>query len=187
MDKSRLRLALLKRRRGLGAEQVRAWNHAIQSHLLSHGTYQSSASVLTYVSSKDNEVDTLPIIRDGLEMGKSIFVPRVAAGRMLQWVKLASIADLAPGPMGILEPRTGEAVSGDDGDLVLVPGIAFDRHGNRVGYGGGYFDRFLPRFRGIKIGLAFAAQVVEEVPSETYDMRVDWIITEFGISPCIPD
>jgi len=95
-------------------------------------------------------------------------------------------ADLSTGSYGILEPR--EELLGlkstADVELCLVPGVAFDQIGNRIGYGGGYYDRLLDSINGRTVGLAYSFQVLDEIPSEPHDKRVDIVVTEKGIIDC---
>lgn len=114
--------------------------------------------------------------------GKKVFVPRIDPGlKRMRMVQIENLESLKPGRYGILEPAPGSGRPGDPGDLDLavVPGMAFDREGGRLGRGKGYFDRFLQEAgRAYKIGLAFKFQLVEKVPCEAHDVRVDEVLTE---------
>jgi 5-formyltetrahydrofolate cyclo-ligase len=136
---------------------------------------------LIYIS-KAGEVDTRGLIQQLLAMGRQVYVPWFDAAQK-QYIasELLDFAlDLKIGQFGILEPKP-EALRpvGDDRiDTVLVPGLAFDETGNRLGRGKGYFDRLLQDLRGVKIALAYDFQIVGEVPTEAHDAAVDFIVTE---------
>ncbi len=124
-----------------------------------------------------NEAGTMPIIRALWERHIRTAVPRVE-GNELQFYVIESIDQLAPGHMGIREPVDGLERAEDRQALVVVPGVAFDRHGSRLGYGGGFYARFFarePEHR--KLALAYGFQMMEAVPCEPWDQRMDVIVT----------
>jgi 5-formyltetrahydrofolate cyclo-ligase len=130
-----------------------------------------------------SEWDTLTVVRAALAAGKRVLVPRVdPAARMLTLHAIADPArDVAPGHQGIPEPLARiDAVAPSEVDWVLVPGVAFDGEGRRIGYGGGYYDRLLPLVPGgaARIAGAFDLQVVERVPAGPQDATVDVVATE---------
>jgi 5-formyltetrahydrofolate cyclo-ligase len=141
--------------------------------------FQRSRRIQTYVALRP-EVDTHALIRRLLRAGKQVAVPRVESGRELQQYLIKDFSELQVGTFGILEPPSDPSrrVMPAQFDLVLVPGLAFDRAGNRLGAGKGYYDRFLAGIKAPKIALAFASQIVEQVPIEPHDQRVDMIVTE---------
>jgi 5-formyltetrahydrofolate cyclo-ligase len=149
--------------------------------------YASARTVLCYVSFR-SEVATHDFIRQMWADGKRVVVPYCAA-RHLELFCFRSFDDLIPGTLGILEPRPelrGAAerrASASELDLLVIPGLAFDRHGGRVGYGKGYFDRLLPAARddALLAGVAFECQLFDAVPMEPYDVRVDAVVTEAAI------
>ena len=129
-----------------------------------------------------SEWDTVPVARAALAEGKRVVVPRVdAPARVLDLHRIASLADdIVPGYRGIPEPRdTLPLAAMDEVDLALVPGVAFDEHGRRLGYGGGYYDRLLPLLRreAPRIAGAFDEQVVPAVPAAAHDLGVDLVVT----------
>lgn len=118
------------------------------------------------------------------QAGKRVLYPRVRGkGSPLSFEEVARYGDMQPGTMGILEPRRGD-VSAPPPEVVLVPGLAFDKEGARLGYGGGYYDRTLDSFDGTAVGLAFAFQVVDSLPVLEHDRRVDILVTEFDAMVC---
>ena len=126
-----------------------------------------------------SEVETAPLIRRLHEAGTRVALPRIREGDLVA-VAYAPGDPVAPTPFGAMEPSGSEIVEPSCLDAVLVPGVAFDRRGARIGYGGGFYDRFLARTRpGVPaIAIGFAVQVVEALPEGHMDRRVDAIVTE---------
>lgn len=140
-----------------------------------------AATVMLFASFR-SEVDTGPLVAACLERGIAVALPRVLGPRLLEAVLVTDPAtDLAPGTWGIPEPRAGLPVVAPDGlDVVFVPGAAFSAAGARCGYGGGYYDAYLPRLAPgtPRIAIAFDVQVLEAVPCEAHDLTMDAIVTE---------
>ena len=181
MDKQTLRQALQNRREQLDPEQVVRSSESLCGRVLASDAYVSARHVFCFLSTP-REPQTDGIIRTGFEQGKHLCVPaydRERAG--YRPVVLTRDAVLVKDRFGLMEPEQKEWISMDEPDLALVPGVVFDATGGRLGHGGGYYDRILSeRTRGpfVKIGLAFAFQVVARVPQTETDVRVDMIITE---------
>ena len=126
------------------------------------------------------EVGTRPLIQEAWKLGKSVWVPRVHAETM-DFYEITSFDQLKPGSYGILEPEEGIPAIAEDG-LMIMPGVAFDAKRNRVGYGGGYYDRYLEAHPHLHtIALAFDMQVLYEVPSEELDIKPQILVTETKI------
>lgn len=164
----------------LGEEELRRRSAAVEKRLLALPEYDAADSVMIYVS-KAGEVSTRGLIRRALADGKRVAAPMaVPATRSLILGPVHDFeADLARGRYGVLEPtRTG--VDAAEIDLFIVPGTAFDREGNRLGSGWGYFDRLLGSLPGgrTKVGLAFDFQVVGNLEPEDHDIPVDVVISE---------
>ncbi|MGA2617171.1 MAG: 5-formyltetrahydrofolate cyclo-ligase [Thermoguttaceae bacterium] len=146
--------------------------------------YGAAATVLSYVSFR-SEVPTREFIEQALADGKRVAVPWCVEDR-LELFRLEGLADLAPGSFGILEPRPEvrlrpeRRAAVEELDLVVVPGLAFDPHCGRIGYGRGYFDRLLARAGGetALVAVAFQCQIFAEVPMLPGDVRMDAIVTE---------
>ena len=175
--RERMRAQLAKQ----DAADLRARSAAIWERLAALGEFRVAARLLIYVSTA-NEVGTHGLIRQLLAMGRQVCVPRFepATESYVACQVHDFDADLAVGKFGILEPRP-EALRPaaiDPIDAVLVPGLAFDETGNRLGRGLGHFDRLLRQTGGVKIALAFDFQVLDEVPAEPHDARMDFIVTE---------
>lgn len=148
--------------------------------LLSLPTWQQAHTVALTLS-LELEVNTRPLIDAALEAGKSVLVPKVTK-QGLTFHEIKTFSDLEPGVMGILEPTT--AVTGQGIDVCIVPGRVFDRSGHRIGWGGGYYDRFLETYHGATIALAYSVQVLDKIPIEPHDIPVELIVTEREMIRC---
>lgn len=184
-QRAQLRRAVLGRRLALPADRVAELSARVRAHLVSHPVWRASRVVLAYASFRQ-EVDTFPLLAEALARGKELVLPRVdRASRSLDLLRVKDLeTDLRPGYQGILEPDPARCAPTDPHliDLVLVPGVVFDRRGFRLGYGGGYYDRLLGSLpRAVRVGLAFSLQVVEEIPVLPHDLPVDILVTEDGI------
>lgn len=166
-------------RRGLTDAERRVANGRLSSHLLALRELAGSPTVLAYAALPDEAAPTV-----ALEVlaarGSQLLYPRVR-GVDLEVVPVTDATDLRPGHRGIAEP-TGAAADPAAVDVVLVPGVAFDERGGRLGQGGGHYDRLLPTLRAdaLRIGVAYACQVVAEVPRAPHDAVVDVVVTERG-------
>jgi len=181
-----VRKRILAERSGLSEEEVLERSIKIQERLYVTQHYQSARTVMTYVDFQ-NEVETRSIITRAFKEEKNVVVPVCGPNYSLWPVKIESLEDLEPGTMGVLEPsKTKTVVQKEKLDLVLMPGIAFDRHGNRLGYGLAYYDRFLAELSPstVIIALAYDFQVLSVLPHEDHDRKVDIIITEREIIRC---
>lgn len=184
-DKLLFRKQALKKRSGLfsSAEEKKEADMKIFENLITSCLTEKAELVLTYVSYRD-EADTLKLIEYLLAEGISVAVPRCRKQGQMDFFTIKSFDDLKPSFMGIPEPEYSESTLVRDftGALCIVPGTAFDLKGNRTGYGGGYYDRFLSREKDIvTAGICYSPLIFDEVPSEPHDISVDYIITEKGI------
>ncbi len=181
--KAELRRRGRSAREALSREEVREKSRRIARRFLSRPEYQTAASVFCYLD-HGQEVETSEIIVAALREGKRVAVPLVeAGGKRIRAVAIRDLEkDLAPGFRGIREPadRSGKGVDPRELDLAVVPGTAFDLSGNRLGRGGGHYDKFLPRLRdgAARIGLAFECQVMARIVGEPHDVKMDAVITE---------
>lgn len=181
-SKKDLRKHMISLRESIAAEDLIKYNEVIYKKVTSSKEYIEAGTIFVYVSFK-KEVFTQGIIEDALSKGKRVCVPKVISKEKgMKAISISCLEDLKPGAMGILEPDFEEAkvVSEKDIDLVLVPGTAFDSIGGRLGYGGGFYDKFLKLLREDchKIGLGYRIQLVEEIPMDKQDVFIDKIITE---------
>jgi len=169
-------------RRAWPAGNIQAWSAAIARHLTQAPTWHEAATVLTYVGALPGELDTRPLIAGALEAGKRVLVPVTRPDGLLAWSALTDLADLAPTDLGLLEPPTSaQALAEDTGGLCIVPGMLFREDGHRIGFGGGYYDRFLSAREGPAVGLCPAACFGHKFPVVPHDVPVGWVITEAGV------
>jgi 5-formyltetrahydrofolate cyclo-ligase len=153
----------------------------IRQRLFKFSEYKQAKSVLFYAS-MGNETETRQAIVAALS-SKRVFLPYVV-GDDLEISEIRSWRDVAPGKFKILEPKRKENAPISDVDLIIVPGVAFDERGHRIGYGGGYYDRLLARTKAPRVALAYESQIVASVPAEDHDQRVDKIVTEKRVITC---
>lgn len=183
--KERLRKRVLAVRMGLDRDQVKVSGQAILEQVLGLEIYRRAKLVHTYVSSKENEVDTRALIGTCLAQGKCVAVPVVMPGtKTLSHALIDGLDQLVVGPWGLAQPDPAAATwlpAEARIDLVVVPGLAFDRRGQRIGWGGGYYDRFLAQVQTVKIGLCYDALVLDCIPGEPHDVPVDMVVAETAI------
>ncbi|HQD42034.1 MAG TPA: 5-formyltetrahydrofolate cyclo-ligase, partial [Bacillota bacterium] len=187
--KQKLREEILSLRRQIPPTLQKEYSQLIQKRLLELEAFTRSVNVMAYVAFR-NEVETMPIIQHCLSEGKRVVVPvSVPKTRELLLSELKDPErELRPGTFGVPEPAPGyiRPFPAEDLDLILVPGVAFDERGFRLGYGAGYYDRFFERLtrRVPRIGLAFEIQIIDRVPADPTDQPVDFIITEIRLIDC---
>lgn len=174
MDKKEFRKCALSVRDGIKGREEKS--KKICERLLLLPQYKESKTLMCYVSFR-SEAETRGIIKAALIAGKSVCVPVVENGQMYACY-ISDLDELTPGAYGILEPKEKRKAVPEDIDLCLVPGAAFDRCGGRIGYGGGYYDRFLQATTAARIALCFDGQVYDVIPSEAHDMKMDLLVTE---------
>jgi len=181
--KQTLKQEIFQKRKKLTREEIKEKSSKIKENLFALDEFKKSKNIMLYVSF-NNEVSTLEIIKELLiNKGKNIIVPYVIKNNpILQLSELKNINELTAKTFGILEPKENyiREFSHKKIDLVILPGVVFDQNGHRIGYGYGYYDRFLKKLdkNVIKIGFAFDFQLVEKIPEEGHDVPVDIIITE---------
>ena len=188
MNKRLLRTEILTKRSLLTQEKIQEYSNKIQNTLYEMDEYKNAKRIMCFVSN-GSEVDTHPLIDRAILDGKSIVVPiTVSKTKELLVSDLFSLEELEVGFYNIEVPKEEflRLVNPGTIDLVLVPGVALAKDGYRVGYGGGYYDRFLAKLDSSvpKIALGFDLQVVDKVPTEHFDIPVDLIVTEKGIINC---
>ena len=159
-------------------EKSRA-DHLIADRLMSSDLYEKADALLVYISSQI-EVGTHEIIRGALAAGKNVFAPRCISGtNQMQFCSIGSFEDLECGSWGILEPKQYcKVFSGSAAPVCITPALAYDPAGYRLGFGKGYYDRFLAGFEGVSIGLCYEACILESICRDSFDVPVDVIITE---------
>lgn len=190
-DRTTLRREILAERDRVSSDSLREWSLAITTRVLGLPLLASARVVFVYMHFR-SEVRTFELIRALLARGRTVCIPRTLPGQSrLQAVRINDpVQDVAPGYRTIPEPLPGLLASAVVAPMaieaVIVPGSVFDPHGGRLGYGGGYYDRFLGQEcpEAVRIALAFELQVVAKVPAEPHDQDMDLVVTEKNIYDC---
>ncbi|MBQ7161587.1 MAG: 5-formyltetrahydrofolate cyclo-ligase [Clostridia bacterium] len=187
-EKKAIREKIKAERMEISAEEKERLDAAICEKFLSLASYRYAGILLLYAPMK-GEIDVMPLARAALAAGKKVAFPRCDPDdRTMVFRCVRSEEELAPAHFGIREPSDGcEAYDPASNELAIciVPALAFDREGFRVGYGGGYYDRFLNDFRGSKVGLIYSRFLIERAPRGRFDTAADAMVTEKGvITPC---
>ena len=179
-EKEKIRKTVLKLREQLDEEDAIQRSKSVLRHLENLTEYRNAGLVHTYVSSKPNEVDTIMLIARSFARGKRIAVPviRDKKERKLGTSELMNIGDLTEGPFNTKEPKVFAELPLEEVDLFIVPVIAVDRSGNRIGWGFGYYDDFLQAQKKPIVALAYKFQIVDTIEPSDTDVKVDYIVTE---------
>lgn len=185
MNKKELRRELIKKRDRLSEAFITDASRKITENLLNLDLYKNSTNIFVFVSYK-SEVDTHDFIKKAISDGKNIYIPVVdKKTKTMQISRLDNFSQLSENYMGILEPRESELnISNPEIlDLIITPGLAFDVSGYRIGYGGGFYDKFFDSLqRDIpKLGIGFEEQFVDKLPHEEYDIQIDFFLSEINL------
>jgi 5-formyltetrahydrofolate cyclo-ligase len=174
--KAELRRQIKEKKRQLTKDEMLENSQIIIEKLMSQPEYQTSSRLYAYVS-YNQEVSTHTLIEMALQDGKTVLVPKVY-GDVMKYHEIHSMQELKPGAYGILEPECEEPDYVHEG-LLLLPGLAFDYNRHRMGYGGGFYDKYLSEYPNhTKIALAYDFQLLRTIPEEEHDIPADMIITE---------
>ncbi len=179
MNKKEMRNKLGNLRKSLSDTEITVFTEQILDRVVKSDEYLKAKEIFIYVNCKQ-EVPTLPLIRHALEKGKKVAVPRVE-GEKMEFYYIGAEEDLEPGYMGIFEPVIANVAEAKEA-LMILPALAFDSNFYRLGYGGGYYDRYInehPKSKFIKMGLAYNFQYIRHnyIDAEWYDKQVDVIVT----------
>ncbi len=184
-SKHSIRERLKQERAALSKNDVRERSSLILEQLLSLPPFFRCDVVHTYISSKNNEADTHELIRLLIKRKKRVIVPVAdKATATMAHSEIFSLSELVGGAYGILVPRMVRPVTVSAVQCVIVPALAVDRSGNRVGYGAGFYDRFLASVSVPTIALAYDFQLLRSVPAEPTDIPVSYVVTESEIVDC---
>ncbi|MBQ9414658.1 MAG: 5-formyltetrahydrofolate cyclo-ligase [Clostridia bacterium] len=167
-------------RTALTPEEKAARDRKIAAAVRRLWQYQACDTLLCYVSTAI-EVDTVAIINQALQDGKKVAVPRcIPETRRMEFFYISALSELSPGTFGVLEPAAVEdhRVTDRSQGLCFVPALCYDRAGFRLGYGKGYYDRYLSGFEGAKVGLCYSDCVVPSLPHGRFDRPVETLVTE---------
>lgn len=178
MKKKALRKEIIKKRAMLSDKEIIDKSHSILDRLLNIPEFINSDCVLVYID-YNHEVSTRAIINYCIENNKSIYAPKVI-GDYMEFIRFEDYNSLMKSSMGILEP-TGDDIylSGDSKDIAIIPGVVFDTDCNRIGYGGGFYDKYLEVHPWlVKVAVAFELQIIDSIESEEFDIKPDIIVTD---------
>lgn len=180
MNKREIRKQVLRQRDLISEKEKKAKDNSIRSTVLNLLEFRSARKVLFYASYK-SEVDTFDLIRDSISINKIVALPKVNSQSFtLDIYEIKDLKELHSGYRNIPEPSlpSDRILKATDIDLIIVPGVAFDTHCNRLGYGKGFYDKLLNEKLCPAIALAYEEQIVETVPTESHDIKMDKIITD---------
>lgn len=182
--KSEIRRIAKQARMALPESLRTCYSEQIVSHVIRHPFFQECDTVCCYVACK-GEATLSSLMNAAWAAGKQVAVPKVLTEENMDFFVIHSLQELSAGAFGILEPMCKErpwSAKAEERVLVLLPGLAFDREGNRLGYGKGFYDRYLkahPSYH--TIGIAFSVQCMEHIPAQPHDRKAEVLITEKGI------
>lgn len=176
--KQQIRAELKQKRDLLTKEQVTEASQRICEKLLCY-IQKEQPEVVYFYYPLGKEVNLLPLAEELLKEGRKIAFPRTS-GETMEFYPVTSLTDFVEGNFHIMEPK-GKVPLAEEEPLILVPGLGFDRKGNRMGYGKGFYDRYFARFPSCrKIGASYWSQIVEELPCGEYDVAMDEVVTELA-------
>lgn len=161
---------------GQDYDEMQDSDEGIMRAVLASKAYKDSTSIFVYVST-DNEPDTLKIIRDALQNGKEVYVPKCGKKPFMKAVRISALKELRPGKFGILEPESEDGFEGKI-DLAIVPCLTAAANGKRLGHGGGYYDFFLKDREIYKICLCRKKLLKNDLPTDDFDVMMDEILTD---------
>ena len=175
MDKQQLRQVIRQKKRAMTEQMILSASEKLAHQFYATRQYQNAQTIYGYLP-YNQEVRTVPILQQALRDGKRVAVPKVY-GDTMRFIYLTDLSQVAPSSMGIPEPVADGPVAEDTTALVLMPGIAFDSKGNRMGYGGGYYDKFLADEPDHPtVALCYSFQLIDTIPTAEYDIPVDLVI-----------
>lgn len=175
MDKKELRKAIREKKRAMSAEEIEQKSQALTEAFLRSAAYQSAKTIYGYLP-YNQEVRTVPMLEQALRDGKRVAVPK-CYGDEMRFIYMVDLSAVEKGYAGIPEPIADEPVADDESALVLMPGMAFDPQGHRIGYGGGFYDKFLTKEPDHPtLALCYDFQVLPHLETEEFDIPVDTVI-----------
>ncbi|MEG2857710.1 MAG: 5-formyltetrahydrofolate cyclo-ligase [Clostridia bacterium] len=178
MDKAAMRACITARMNALMQEEKESSDCKILEDVLKLEEYKAAKTIFTYLS-VGCEVDTRRLIEQALQDGKRVAIPRVISRGEMEAVLITGKDELVAGQYDIPTARDGaQVIPPSEIELAVVPAVAFDVRGNRLGHGGGYYDRYLSNTRAFMLGLARDCQIVEEIPAQMHDVPVDSVVSD---------
>lgn len=180
-EKRELRKKLKEQVASLSTDYMRNADALITENILSWEHYKSAQTIFLYITMA-NEIDTINFIAQASNDGKRICAPKCYKDGTMEARKISGLNDLALGYVGISEPKDHcPVIPKDELDLILVPCLTVDQNGYRLGYGGGFYDRYLKDYKGISVALCRDKQIIKKIPTEGFDIPVGYYVTENGL------
>ena len=180
-EKQRLRRTIRALEESLSPRYLEESGRTIAARLLAMPEYRAAGTVFCFAGF-GREVDTRPILEDALSAGEVLCLPLCVGSGQMELRQVSGLARLSPGAFGIPEPPADSpAAQVDEVDFAILPCVTCDHAGRRLGRGGGYYDRFLARYRGGTVLLCREKLIREEIPVEPHDFPVPWVLTERGL------
>ncbi len=175
LEKGALRRELLLRRQRMDKSSKKKYDDFIHTKLTELVAERRPERVLCYIST-ETEVDTTEFLQDLLQARQEVYAPR-CFGKEMKFIRLSDLSHLKTGAFGIPEPEGTEELRDFSGSLCVTPALAFSRDGYRIGYGGGYYDRFLKNYPGLSVGICWH-DFLEEIPHDSFDVPVQLLVTD---------
>lgn len=176
--KNKIREEMKQKRKAMNPEDAFEKSQSAQKILLENPMYKIAKSVMLYIP-LGKEVDTSGIINDALKRGKNVLVPVTDSETYeISAYRITENSEFEKGTFSVFEPKDKESFDKNEIDVIIVPGIAFDRNGGRVGFGKGCYDKFLKNTKAIKIGFCYDFQLADRIETDANDISMDYIITE---------
>lgn len=175
MDKTELRRSIRARKRAMSNEEIDSRSAALGELFARSEAYRNAKTIYGYLP-YNQEVRTVPMLEQALKDGKKVAVPK-CYGEEMKFIYLEDLTQVAPGYANIPEPIADGPVADDETALVLMPGLAFDKEGHRIGYGGGFYDRFLAAEPNHPtLALCYEFQMLPHLETEAHDIPVDYVL-----------
>ncbi len=177
-QKNELRAIYTEKRKNLSSEEKARLDKQLSERFMNMISYRYAKQILFYAST-DSEISTNLIFQKALEDGKTCFFPKCGEHSSMSFYKVTDLSELKSDAFNIKAPDgTTQLFSPQPSDIIIVPAMAYDSKGFRLGYGKGYYDRFLLNFLGIRVGLCYSEFITDKLPRGRFDMSVDIIVTE---------
>ena len=185
-EKAQLRAECCLFRKLLLPEVKQAAEEKIARYVMESEIFQKCTVLFSYIAGAQ-EIHTAAFIEEAWKRGKKVAVPRCIPGdNRMEFHQICRWSELKPGAFHLLEPVLDcPILKATSHTLCILPGLCFDRFGNRLGYGKGYYDRYLQNYSGVSIGLCYQENLREQLPHEEHDYAVDMIVTEQGVFSCL--
>lgn len=183
LNKKNIREEIIDKRNNLILDIKQNYDSLIFEEIINSEIYKKSKKIFTYISF-GSEVDTIKLINYSFSNNKEVYVPKInKQTKDMIALKIHNFNNMSVDKWGIIEPKSVDKTNiGTDFDLIIMPGIAFDKQGNRIGYGGGYYDKYISKLNNASnlLALAYDFQIIQDIESESHDIKVDFILTNKG-------